>query len=148
MSPMNPRGSPACGFEIQSIALDRQSLEGQILARARMVRDHDNRRRTQPHQLFEEVEAGHLRHLDIERDDIGIERLDRIARFERIRGFAHDFDVGRDRERMRDQLPHAARIIDDENPMLLQEAAPSVILKIVVPTVLKRGSAGPESRSE
>ena len=36
--------------------------------------DHHDRHRPQPHQLAEEVDAVHARHLDVERDHVGVQR--------------------------------------------------------------------------
>ena len=61
-----------------------QGVERRLGALAGQGRDHDHRHRPQPHDLLEELEAVHVRHLDVERDDVRIERLDRLARLERI----------------------------------------------------------------
>ncbi len=47
-------------------------------------RDHHDRHRPQRHDLAQERQAVHMRHLDVERDDVGIERLDLFARDMRI----------------------------------------------------------------
>jgi hypothetical protein len=74
---------------------------------------HQHRHRAQAHQFFEEVEAVHLRHLDVEREDVGIDPLDQVACDERIGRHADDFHV---RLRVDDLGHHAAdqgRIVDD-----------------------------------
>jgi hypothetical protein len=47
-----------------------------------------------PHQLVEELQPVHLRHLDVERDHVGIQLLDHVARLEGVGRRAHDLDVG------------------------------------------------------
>jgi hypothetical protein len=76
---------------------------------------HQHRHRPQAHQLLQEVEAIHLRHLDVEREHVGIGFLDQFARNERIGGGAHDFHVGL---RIDDLAHHAAdqgRVVDDQD---------------------------------
>ncbi len=42
----------------------------------------------------QEADAVHARHLDVERDDVGLEPQDHVAGDERIAGAADDLDVG------------------------------------------------------
>jgi len=81
-------------------AIDRADLHRAYRRRRAALgdgRDHDDRQRAQPHHLLEEVEAVHLRHLDVERHDIGIERFDRFSRLKRIGGLTDNQDrwIGR-----------------------------------------------------
>ena len=57
-----------------------------------------------------------LRHLDVERDDVGIERLDRVARLSGSPACADDLDVGIAPQRGRDQAAHGGEVVDDEDP--------------------------------
>ena len=94
---------------------DLKSGEGDGRARRSQIRDHDHRRRTQLHDLLKKVDAVHVRHLDIERDDVRIERLHLLARLERIGGLADDANLGILTEGVTDQGTHGRRIIDDED---------------------------------
>ncbi len=80
----------------------------------------------QPHHLLEELEPVHLRHLDVEGHDVGIERLDRLARLQRIGGLADHLDAGIVGERSRDQAAHRGRIVDDEHPDRVHAPSPSL----------------------
>ena len=42
-------------------------------------RDHDHGHGPKPHDLFQELQPVHIGHLDIQRQDIGIEGLYRLA---------------------------------------------------------------------
>ena len=79
-------GSSSDGLATQSTA---PSSSAWIVARGAACgqgRHHDDRHRAQPHHLFQKLEAVHVRHFDVERHDVGIERLDRLARLQRIGG--------------------------------------------------------------
>ena len=73
---------------------DFERLERDLGARLGQRGEHHHRHRPQRHDLAQERHAVHVRHLDVERDDIGIERLDALARFKRIGGGADDLDLG------------------------------------------------------
>ena len=66
------------GHEIDGA--DFQRLERHLGAALGQRRDHDHRHRPQRHDLAQERQAVHVRHLDVERDHVGIERLDPLAR--------------------------------------------------------------------
>jgi hypothetical protein len=88
------------------------------------ARDHHHREWPQPHHLFEKLESVHPRHLDVERHDVGIERLDRFARLERIGGLADHLDCGIVGQRGRNQAAHGGRIVDDEHPDRVHAPSP------------------------
>ena len=46
--------------------------------------DHDHGHWAQPHYLFKKFEPIHVRHFDVERDDVGVELLDHRARNRRL----------------------------------------------------------------
>ena len=99
-------------------AIDGAEFEGRkrrVRAAMGQGRHHDHRHRPQPHDLLEEFEAVHVRHLDVERDDVGIERLDRVARLAGVAGLADDLDVRIDAAGSPDQAAHGGGIVDDEN---------------------------------
>ena len=78
-------------------------------------RHHHDRHRPQPHQVLQEREAVHARHLDVERDHVRIELLDLLARRERVAGSADDFDVRRARQDGGQELAHQRRVVDHEH---------------------------------
>ena len=94
---------------------DLHRIDGGRGAAVRERGNHNDRQRPQPHHLLEEIEPVHLRHLDIERHDIRIERLDGLARLQRIGRLADDLNGGIGGERDADQRAHGRRIVDDEN---------------------------------
>ena len=63
---------------------DFKRLERGFGATLRQRRNHHHRHRPQRHDLAQERQPVHVRHLDVERDDVGIERLDALARDMRI----------------------------------------------------------------
>src|SRR5436190_1152798 len=67
------------------------------------------------HQALQEREAVHVRHLDVEREHVRIQRADHVARGERIgRGADHDH-VGLLVHDRRDDSADKARIVDDQD---------------------------------
>ncbi len=86
--------------------------------------DHDHRHRPKPHDLLEECEAVHFRHLDVERDNVGIERLDGLAGFQWVGRFAHDGDGWVAAERGGDHAAHGGGVVDHENSHRLHLRAP------------------------
>ena len=63
---------------------ESQRIEGDVGTQLRQRGAHDHRDRPQAHQIGEERETVHARHLDIQCQDIGVERLDLVARDERV----------------------------------------------------------------
>ena len=103
-------------------AVDRAYFQGRDRRHrslVRQVRHHDHGRRAQTHDLGEEFDPVHVRHLDIESHHVGIERLHRIAGFQRVGCLPDDLDIGVAAERMADQASHGARIVDHEDSCLL-----------------------------
>ena len=78
-------------------------------------RDHHDRHGPHAHQPFEELDAVHARHLHVERQHVGIERLDLLARDDRVGRGAHDLEVGVARQDAGQHLAHECRIVDDED---------------------------------
>ena len=71
---------------------DFQRFQRGLRARLREGGEHHHRHRPQRHDLAQEGETVHLRHLDVERDDVGIERLDLLARVKGILRCTDDLD--------------------------------------------------------
>ncbi|MPL90517.1 hypothetical protein SDC9_36569 [bioreactor metagenome] len=100
-------------------ALDRakrQRLERRARALLRLARYHHHRQRAQPHQLFEEGEPVHPRHLDIERQHIGLQRLDQVARLVGVGGLAHDLEPRIGPQHRPDQAADRRRVVHDQHP--------------------------------
>jgi hypothetical protein len=81
----------------------------------RQARDHDDGKRPQAHDLVKKLKPVHFRHLDVERHDVGIERLDGFASLQRIGRLSDHDDFGVARQRGRNQAAHRGRIVDDED---------------------------------
>jgi hypothetical protein len=104
---------PGLRDEIDRAELQRAQRD--VSAALSQRRHHHDRHRPQPHQVLEERDAVHARHLDIERDHVRIELLDFLARRVRIAGRADHLDVGRAREHRGQKLAHQCGIVDHED---------------------------------
>ena len=67
------------------------------------------------HQLAQERDSVHARHLDIERDDVGHILLDTARRGEGIGGRADDLDARIGAQDVGQGLPDRGRVVDDQN---------------------------------
>ena len=92
-----------------------ERLQRRLGPRRREGRHHHNRCRPQPHDLFQKTEPVHLRHLDIEGDDIGIQRLDHLARREGFGRFAHHRDARIGRQQFPQHPAHQQAVINNQN---------------------------------
>ena len=72
--------------------------------------------------MQQRFQAVHLRHLDIQGDDVGEQFADALQGDEAIRGASHDFDVRVFFEHPRDQAPYDDGIVDDHHPNLPVDA--------------------------
>ena len=98
--------------------LDRaglERLEQKVRTRLEQSRAQHARDRPLRHQLAQESDAVHTRHLDVEDDDVGNLFLDALRGDERIRRRRHDFEIGRVGDDGRQTLPHRRRIVDDQH---------------------------------
>ena len=76
--------------------------------------NHDHRHRAQRHELLKEGDAVHARHLDVERQHVGIKLLDLLARDDRIGNGAYNLDIGIGGQHAANQLPHQCGIVGDK----------------------------------
>ncbi len=76
---------------------------------------HDNRHGMQSHEVAQEFQAIHARHLDVQRQYIRVQRLDHVARHDGIFRRADDFDLFVRGEDFREQPPNHQGIVDDQN---------------------------------
>jgi hypothetical protein len=108
-------------------ALDRDLRLGHEVDRAQFQRahgdfgaalgqrgHHQHRHRAQPHQLFEEVEAVHLGHLDVEREHVRVGLLDQLARDQRVGRHADHFHVRLARNDLAHHAADQRRVVDDQ----------------------------------
>ena len=98
--------------------VDRPQLEGAdsgVGAGLGEAGNHHHRRRPQGHDLFQERQAVHLRHLDVEGDDVGTDGLDDLARFEGIGGGADDLDPIVPGQRRGQHLAHQIAVVDNHH---------------------------------
>lgn len=69
----------------------------------------------QLHDLLKEIEPVHSGHFDVQRDDIGIELLDRRATLRGIAGGSDDLDVRLAGQVGLQDRPHGGGIVDDKD---------------------------------
>jgi len=74
----------------------------------------DDGRRAQAHDLFKELEPVHAGHLDIERNDIGVQFAHEDARILSGRGLPDHSDIGLAFEKNPQQRPHRRAVIYNE----------------------------------
>ena len=67
------------------------------------------------HEDFQERDAVHPRHLDIEREHVGLELDNFVPRDKRVDRCADDFDLRIRIERVAGQLAHDRGVVHDEN---------------------------------
>ena len=84
-----------------------------------VARDDDHRQRALGHQQAQEGEAVHLRHLEVEGDDVRQQVEGLAQRLLAVRGAADDLDHRVRLEHRADRLPVVGRVVDDEHPDLL-----------------------------
>ena len=80
--------------------------------------DDDHRQRAVDHELSQEGQTVHARHLDVERQHVRLVLENQIARDEGIRCEADDLDVGFVLQRIRQHPPHDGGVVDDEHTCL------------------------------
>jgi hypothetical protein len=86
-------------------------------ARARLgrARNEDHRRRPQSHDLLEKGQPVHPRHLDIERHDVWIQRLDHLPRLGRIGGVANHRNARLTLQPVLEERSHQRGIVYDQH---------------------------------
>ena len=84
---------------------------------------HHHRHRSQAHEVGEEGQAVHARHLDVEREHVRVEGLDLVARHQRVLGMAHDLDAGVLRQHLGQHPAHKRGVVDNQDANLVDHAA-------------------------
>ena len=78
-------------------------------------RNHDNRHWMAAHQLFQEGQPIHARHLDVESEHVRIQGLDLFSRDIRVAGCPNYFKLGVGTKDLREQLAHQRRVVHDQH---------------------------------
>ena len=104
------------GDDVDRAGGQRLDARGRSGLRHRAHDDH--RQRMVRHQLAQEGQAVHARHLDVERDHVRLVLQDQVARDERIRREADHLHVRLGLERVGEHPPHDRGIVDDEDARL------------------------------
>jgi hypothetical protein len=108
-------GGGAAGFAQHVEGPEPEGFEG-VFGTALREGAHDNHRDGPAlHEDFEEGEAVHARHLDVQRDDVGVEFLDLVAGGVGIDGGADDLDFGVSVERIGRHAADHGGVVDDED---------------------------------
>jgi hypothetical protein len=68
--------------------------------------DHHHRHRAQAHQLGQEIQPVHARHLDVERDHVGVEFADHLPCHQRVGGRADALHVALPVDDLGEQAAH------------------------------------------
>ena len=110
------------GDEVDRAELERAQRD--LGAALGQRRDHHHRHRPQPHQPGQEIEAVHARHLDVERDHVGREFADHLARDQRVAGRADAFHVALAVDDFGEQAAHQRRIVDHHHADLFHPVHP------------------------
>jgi hypothetical protein len=99
--------------------VDRPQLErahGGVVSIARRRRaEHDDRPWHVRHDVAERPEAIELRHVDVERDDLRVERLHLSDRLPPVTRRADDAELSRALDQLGDDLAHERAVVDDEH---------------------------------
>jgi hypothetical protein len=92
-----------------------QCLDSRRRARLGERADDDGRNRVVLPELPQEAQAVHARHLDVERDDIGLVLQDHLPRLAGVSGATHDLEVVVRAQGIAQQLPRDEGVIHDDN---------------------------------
>jgi hypothetical protein len=84
------------------------------VARRRGAEHHDRSRRL-AHDVAKRGEAVELRHVDVERHDLGVERPHLAERLTAVAGRPDDAELPRALDELRDDLAHERAVVDDED---------------------------------
>jgi hypothetical protein len=88
------------------------------------------------------------RNSDVEGHDVGIERLDRLARLQRIGDLTDHLDRRILLEDRANQRAHRGGIINHQGSNHVHGRSPEMRLQVETPTLRRLADAGPVTRSE
>jgi hypothetical protein len=103
---------PRLGQEVDGAQFE--GLQGDFGAGRGQGRNHDHRHRSQAHKPVQELEAVHARHFHVQGQDVGIERLDHLARDHGIGRRADHIEIRCAADDLGQQRPHQCGVIDHE----------------------------------
>jgi hypothetical protein len=93
--------------------VDRPGLEGG--ERVLVIRGHEDDRRHHTHSDgVEHLEPVHFGHLDVQEEDIGLEREDRVDRGGPVLALPHQIDIGLGRDQVAQPFAGWRLVVDDE----------------------------------
>ncbi len=108
-------GARTVGFAEHVHRAELEGLERVIGPALRQGAEHDDRHRPMLHEQAQEGEAVHARHFQVEREHVGLQLADAVARLVGIAGGADNLDGRVGAEGVGGDLPHEGGIIDDED---------------------------------
>ncbi len=100
------------------------------------------------HQLGQEREPVHARHLDIQRQHVGAELRDLLARHVGVHRAPDHLDVGALRELLRQHLPHDRRVVDDKDADHVGDLPQRVLLQPSLQRLDTAQHVGREARED
>ena len=106
---------PMRGFAMMSTAPYSSALQRGLRALLGQARTHHHRDGVLAHDLLEEGDAVHPRHLDVEGDDVRHLLADPFGGHEGIGGRRHDLDLGSEDRIFGQGLADHRRVVDDED---------------------------------
>ena len=92
-----------------------QGLQAQRRSRRRVRADDDDRNRLMLHQVPQEGQAVHFRHLDVQGDDIRAVLRDELTCAEGVGGLSNDLDVGLSSQSAGQHPSAGGRVVDDQH---------------------------------
>ncbi len=102
------------GFGTKSTAPSASACSVASAPSAGQRRHHDDRTRSLHHDPVETLEAVHVRHVHVERDDVGREALELVERLEPVAGESN-LEIGFGRQDGAEQLAHQRGVVDHED---------------------------------
>ena len=104
---------PRSGFGDEVDRAQPQGLQRRLRAFRGQRRDHHHRAGPLDHDAVEAGQAVHLRHVDVEGDDVGLEAGELAQRLQPVARELH-LEVGFAGEHLAEQLPHQGGIVDHQ----------------------------------
>ena len=110
------------GHDIHRAQLQR--AESRLAALLRQGTDHQHRHGRRRHEFLQKRQPIHVRHYNVQRDDVRTQRFDFLPGAGRIMRDAHDFDILILRQQMRQKLPDQGRVVDNQYANFLRHNSP------------------------
>jgi heterodisulfide reductase subunit B len=114
----------ALGLSAAELVVERVGVEG--AQGVLIVSGHKNRPRHAPDaDAADHFEPVHLRHLDIQKDEVGLLRQDGGGRGLAVARFAHNLNIGMALEKPANALPGQRLVVDNQRPDAHRAASPT-----------------------